>query len=541
MSTRSVVGEIISLRDDFCKHFLNSDSTVTVKGTLGEYIHYEDGGQLKDINLSVKPIKAWEFNQAVVENITKTYFGDDTDTTNCTLAGFEDRVGWINYKLIGANPTAYTKDGSKVTFTEVFPSVDLEYVSEIGSLKENIIIKQPTDINKFVFSAKLSVGMALRLKEDGIYVVEETTGDEAFKVNLPTAEDSAGDLVVLKCGIGSTEYRGITYPTIEIMLDSPDFFTNAQYPVIIDPTTVSLSFTSKANNATFSIVVPPEATAITSAKVRFKGVAVTGSRTAGPEDSRIPQDCTYAPTGLITTTPQGTPYNAPDILIPAGATPTGTPTVHATAYYQFADGTYLTGCTGGGSADYESYRNTPSHNTQYASLGGTETWSAIGSIVNPNLSDPSQSHVDVGLWKPTFPVESITYNTGHILSKLCVQLIFSTAWRMDTQNPKLLTATGTQLATYTGTLLNNAYSPVWYDFALGLGTNNFKVSYKYDTCKGTLEVEYTYSISKQNIKIATSPGAANWVSIIESRYWDGSTWVKVPEKRWSGTAWEDIP
>ena len=161
---RSKPVEIISNRDIYSKHYLNSDGTITAIINSAP-VHYKNTfGEYEDIDLTITSAGNDKAQKSNTKNNFKIYFEDKNDSKNTTYACMEitNRNGdarWISYKLAGAKSSSDDYYKNKFKFSNVFENVDLEYEINTTQLKENIIIDQPINNYEFNFIIEISEGI----------------------------------------------------------------------------------------------------------------------------------------------------------------------------------------------------------------------------------------------------------------------------------------------------------------------------------------------------------------------------------------------
>lgn len=199
-------------------------------------IHFKDqDGNWQDINIDINPISAWEFKFASTENAFKTYFYDYTNPNNHLVsieANTDDgRELWINFKLDGATPTSTQTTSDTFTFVDCFPNVDVQYLINNETLKENIILKEKTDLRNFLFTLKL--GNVKVSEIDGEIVFQDELNDDViFKLNAPFMIDANGTFSD-NVSYHITEKDG--FQAINVVINDEEYLENAIYPVTIDP------------------------------------------------------------------------------------------------------------------------------------------------------------------------------------------------------------------------------------------------------------------------------------------------------------------
>ncbi len=215
----------------------------------GKPINYLDGSMYAPCDLALIEEQNWEFEYAVKKNNFRAYFNDWTDPQNPTLASFEiinsqGVARWINYKMHGITGASQgISDGNTITYQDVFPGVNLQYVVDIWRLKEDIIIKQPVEHYGYKFTLKLDSNVILEQQEDGsIDFIDAETDERLWGIAKPYAKDADGkESQNVRYIIGKETYNGIEYDSIEVVIEDTEFIENVVFPIVIDPTTITFT------------------------------------------------------------------------------------------------------------------------------------------------------------------------------------------------------------------------------------------------------------------------------------------------------------
>jgi hypothetical protein len=211
----------------------------------GRPINYHVNGGYEACILDLIAEQNWEFEYVNRTNNFTSYFNDKTDPENPTLASFEivnsqGVTRWINYKMCGVAGTSQgIPEGNTITYSEVFPGIDLRYIVDTWRLKEDIIIKQSVSHYGYKFTLKLDASVSLIQQQDGsIDFVDIVTSERLWGVGKPYATDAEGKQTWgVKYYLGKELYNGVEYDSIEVVLEDTEFIANAVFPVVIDPTT----------------------------------------------------------------------------------------------------------------------------------------------------------------------------------------------------------------------------------------------------------------------------------------------------------------
>ncbi|HEY5806126.1 MAG TPA: PA14 domain-containing protein, partial [Candidatus Saccharimonadales bacterium] len=230
-------------RTEFNKVYLNEDGSKTLEHSL-QPSSYRDGDNWKDVDVSLEDNAAKDRLQTK-SNSWRASFDKDNITQGVGLTKDGQSV---NFRPIGGSTAAASISGAgadqKITYTDVWPGVDIEYRVTSAELKESIIIKRPDALRaQFEFmvqGANLSSDPDLPgyLRLDGTF--------SGFTIAPPTIMNKTQGL------IGADPYvrHNINGSTLTINLDAA--WARQQpasaYPLVIDPTVVSKSIGSNYAN-----------------------------------------------------------------------------------------------------------------------------------------------------------------------------------------------------------------------------------------------------------------------------------------------------
>lgn len=115
-----------------------------------------------------------------------------------------------------------------ITYPDIYPGVDLRYTLDLGQLKEELILKDNSNKNEFLYKLR-SNNVKREVTPEGIIIFSDPdTGEKLFRFDKPFAVDSNGSL----CEQVSLE---IENNLLKLTIDS-EWLKKAVYPVTIDPT-----------------------------------------------------------------------------------------------------------------------------------------------------------------------------------------------------------------------------------------------------------------------------------------------------------------
>ena len=251
-----VVKELEEKRESDTKHFLMSDNTV--KAVLfNEPVHYEKNGKWKDIDYSLEYEKALNENDfngyRTKEGFFEVKFAQKANATK--LLEISDDKHYLSWNLLNKSKTlsdlnklkiekvkktsdiinkSVEKSSQCVRYENIISNTDLEYTVNGNGLKENIIIKKPSD-NYFYTFAVTTENLKLELNTDNSIAAKDSkTGEVAYVIPSLFMYDSKGtysnEVTVSLSEKSKNEY--------ELAIEANEKWINSKervFPVIIDP------------------------------------------------------------------------------------------------------------------------------------------------------------------------------------------------------------------------------------------------------------------------------------------------------------------
>lgn len=126
---------------------------------------------------------------------------------------------------------------SDVTYKDVLPGIDLQYLVISDRIKENLILNNKTEITEITQRLMTEGGLTLSKVKDGSIIALDSSQNAVFKMQTPYMMDNEGN----GCNIDSELIEADGAYILTYKLDQ-EWLKNAAYPVIIDPTiTTSLN------------------------------------------------------------------------------------------------------------------------------------------------------------------------------------------------------------------------------------------------------------------------------------------------------------
>ena len=297
----------------------------------------DDNGQWKDIDNSLA-LATVRGEQVYTMDTQRTSFAHSVNTDQTVLTieenGYRISMGLIENKQLtsqmftssvvalpvtakvtnsSANRTAINimsleevvrnQSSSTVLYENILPNIDLEYVLVNNDVKENIIVKAPSDSYSYYFALELE-GLDAEMKEDGsISITDSISGEEKYEIPAPFMYDAdnnySGDVVYELTYLKGKYYLCVTAEAEWINADSRAF------PITIDP---SINTTSTVYDTYISSASP---------STNF------GSNTAmwvsdGDTESRHGESITFVRIPNLPSLPSGVDITATKLYMPYG-------------------------------------------------------------------------------------------------------------------------------------------------------------------------------------------------------------------------------
>lgn len=293
-TTSKIVREVTELREESVKHFLCEDGSY-IAATYSAPVHYKENGEWKEIDNSLsldrstlsesgKPTyttKAGGLSVSIPQNFSdgqkitaqnKGYeigFGINANQNDASLktsasvveieslSSNTDVVMSDTVKRINNVTTASTLDSndieaynaelmtvdnqsSAVTYKEIMPDTDFEYIVTSNSIKENIVVYEPQDEYTYSFDMDFDGLTPIVNPDNSISLVEPSNPDETiFFIEAPYMYDSNNeesiDIEMLLVANGD-KY-------VMTLVANAEWINNPErtFPIVIDPTIQSLN------------------------------------------------------------------------------------------------------------------------------------------------------------------------------------------------------------------------------------------------------------------------------------------------------------
>ena len=242
------VYEETSLREESVKHFRLEDGSF-VAAQYASPVHYlDEEGEWQDIdNTLAEAGSEFATSDARVKFIKKTTgngniftLHDGNTKITLSLAGANKKVNGIVSNTEESETTEIGKlmslEGlsSRIRYNDILDGVDIEYVLDSLSIKENIIIKEKKDTYAYTFTLSLN-GLEAELLENGDISITKN-GEQKYTIPAPVVFDSADSKAPADAASYSLIDNGNGKYTLTVSV-SPEWMNSPDraYPVTLDP------------------------------------------------------------------------------------------------------------------------------------------------------------------------------------------------------------------------------------------------------------------------------------------------------------------
>lgn len=211
--------ELINLRKEREKHYLNEDGTITAY-MYDEDIHYLDNGEYKEIDNSLIEENEYITNK---NNNFKIKLYKNKYLVNIDL----DNDNYLNIKLKNGFGVNAKQENNKVIYEDVLPNIDFHYLIHGKALKENIYLKDKINTN-IIFDIETNLELVLENNK----VLAKNSEKNIYTFDSLFMKDS-NNIINENCQYELSGDNGKYEITLKL---DQAYLENASYPVIVDPT-----------------------------------------------------------------------------------------------------------------------------------------------------------------------------------------------------------------------------------------------------------------------------------------------------------------
>ena len=258
-----IVSELKDKRSADTKTFLMSDGSY-LHAVYPEQVHYRENNEWVDVDNSFETTSDNDGNE-VLENKKNTFnvkFSNKAkDKKLVSLKSGKYQIEWALQNAIKVSAQPVQLDSSNETelslknvnsgviYKDILPSIDLQYVIDANSVKEDIILKDNTAQHEFLFNYKVKK-LVYQANEDGTiaFYTEDDLNNAVYTMDKPFMYDANGKTSSsIEVTIEKTN-QGFSF---KLKADS-DWLNAPEraYPVTIDPTIVTEQAASAVKDTT---------------------------------------------------------------------------------------------------------------------------------------------------------------------------------------------------------------------------------------------------------------------------------------------------
>ena len=238
--TPTIVEELEALRGERSKIFLNSDGSRTGRFFTSP-VHYQtQNGSWAEIDTTLVPSARAGYAWRNTAGSFEVHFSPTADEDE--MVSVTDASSSVTFGFAGADPgSTAVVDGSKITYPDVKPGMDLVYEVREGEVKEFLVLdqapQQPLDLR---FPLALS-NLDAQEAASGAVDLVTSSGEIGFYISDLWMKDSGGDAAAGEPGFSEDVAASLSGPASSLTLTvTPDqaWLTAPErvYPVTIDPT-----------------------------------------------------------------------------------------------------------------------------------------------------------------------------------------------------------------------------------------------------------------------------------------------------------------
>lgn len=229
--------ELIGLRTDDSKTYLDTNTNEYILDQYTEAIHYEEGNKWKDIDNSIIEGKAeTDDSSLALENKANKF---KVKFSNKSKDDKTVRLKWkkkqLDIGLVGTNKVKGLVENNSITYPNVLADTDLVFYADSNSVKEELVFHKQPSQNKFVYQINMK-GLTAKLDSNGEILFEDEKENVYFTVSKPFMFD-ANEEFSHDVKMELREEKGKTFIDVtadKAWLDDKD----REYPVILDPSVI---------------------------------------------------------------------------------------------------------------------------------------------------------------------------------------------------------------------------------------------------------------------------------------------------------------
>ncbi|HEX8085061.1 MAG TPA: DNRLRE domain-containing protein [Solirubrobacteraceae bacterium] len=219
--------EVVRLRTRTSKTFVGRDGEKVAR-LYTSPVHYRDAaGRWRDIDTRLQELHGRLLNRRnSFSTSLPLRLGDDTVRV---------RKGrwWLAFDLRGASAAAEAR-GATARYPGALPGVDVVYRTQLGAVKEDLVLRGPGSTRDFSFDLSMTPGLHPEVLRTGAVALRDKLGRSRLTVSAPFMVDAKRRTAAVKARVAKTaDGWRLTYGLSDAWLDKP----GRAWPVTVDPVT----------------------------------------------------------------------------------------------------------------------------------------------------------------------------------------------------------------------------------------------------------------------------------------------------------------
>jgi RHS repeat-associated protein len=229
--------ELSGLRTEKSKTYLDTETREYVLEEYTEPIHYKKGKKWENINNNIVEVDTESDDGDLAygnkENKYQVKFAKKNKDNRTIRIHYKDKQ--IDYGLVGAKSVKGEFKANKAAYKDVFNKTDLVFYADNTSIKEDLIIHEKPDQERYTYEFKLK-NVTAKQGENGNITFIDKEGKTFFTLTKPFMYDSKEEFSH-EVAMTLREEKGKTY--VDIVPDK-EWLADASrsYPVVIDPSII---------------------------------------------------------------------------------------------------------------------------------------------------------------------------------------------------------------------------------------------------------------------------------------------------------------
>jgi len=231
--------ELKTRKTSFSKTYINPDGSFTLEVSAKQLNFINRSGNLEDIDNSLVPSKAVGYDYENSANAFTVRFAKNNINDKLVYFATDD-THWVAFTPVDRFTQLGNVKGQSIYYQGVRQGLDLQYIVEGDTVKENIIFNTYPTTNSFSFLLDYQGINLEKLSDGSINGIDNRTGERLFYFRKPFASDANNNTTDK---VSMDIVRDTTQERLVYIIDA-EFLKNASYPLILDPAvTATINYT----------------------------------------------------------------------------------------------------------------------------------------------------------------------------------------------------------------------------------------------------------------------------------------------------------